>query len=160
MGVDLGIRKAAVFVLDGEDRGLPHVIDLEKTVAGRALQLLEISSYVHDVAGMYSVDQVWIEDTLVGNNQKYSLQLTEVRGAVMAALALHTDVQLVNNKTWKKHTIGSGNSGKEDVRDYIHVTHPGYAPFCGDDQDLYDAACIAIYGRQVRTRASGLRLVP
>ena len=121
MGVDLGIHKAASFVLDDEGRGHPHVIDLSKTSSSRALQLLEVSSYVHDVAQMYSVSQVWIEDTLVGNNTKYSLQLTEVRGAVMAALALHCDVQVVNNKTWKKHVLGNGNSGKSDVRDYIHV---------------------------------------
>jgi Holliday junction resolvasome RuvABC endonuclease subunit len=160
MGVDLGIRKAAVFVLDGEDRGLTHVLNLEKSVAGRALQLLEISSYVHDVALMHKVDQVWIEDTVVGNNQKYSLQLTEVRGAVMAALALYSDVRLVNNKTWKREVVGNGNATKDSVRDYIHVTHGAYAPLCGDDQDLYDACCISLYGRQISERARNLQLEP
>lgn len=160
MGVDLGIRKAASFVLDDEGRGHSHVIDLESSGCGRALQLLEVSSYVHDVAQMYQVDQVWIEDTLVGNNHKYSLQLTEVRGAVMAALALHVDVQVVNNKSWKKVVLQNGNASKDAVRDYIHVTHGDYAAICGDDQDLYDSCCIALYGRHIRATASGLRLVP
>lgn len=157
MGVDLGIHKIACFVA-GESPGA-HVLEVPKTHS-RAYQLLELSSFVHDMAGLHDVDQVWIEDTLVGNNRKYSIQLTEVRGAVMASLALHADVQLVNVATWKAQVVGDGHASKDAVRDYIHVTHSAYAALCGENQDLYDAACISIYGRQIRERASGLRLVP
>jgi Holliday junction resolvasome RuvABC endonuclease subunit len=158
MGVDLGIRKVACFV-PGDVPGA-HVLDLTDTGASRALQLVELSSFVHDVAGLHQVDQVWIEDTLIGNNRKYSIRLTEVRGAVMAALALSADVQLVNVATWKAQVVGDGHASKDAVRDYIHVTHSDYAAVCGDDQDLYDSCCIALYGQQTRSRASGLRLVP
>lgn len=158
MGVDLGIHKVACFV-PGDQPGA-HVLQLDDTPLARAYQLLELSSFVHDVAVLHQVDQVWIEDTLIGNNRKYSIQLTEVRGATMAALATHCDVQLVNVATWKAQVVGGGHASKDEVRDYIHVTHSAYAALCGSDQDLYDAACISLYGRQIRERASGLRLVP
>jgi Holliday junction resolvasome RuvABC endonuclease subunit len=157
MGVDLGIHKVACFV-PGER---PDAQILESSSASsRALQLCELSSFVHDMAGLHQVDQVWIEDTLVGNNKKYSIKLTEVRGAVMAALALHADVRLVNVATWKAQVVGDGHASKDAVRDYIHVTHSDYAALCGSNQDLYDACCISLHGQQIRERASGLRLVP
>jgi Holliday junction resolvasome RuvABC endonuclease subunit len=157
MGVDLGIHKVACFVLGDAPEARIH--DVTGTAAPRDYQLMELSRFVHDIALVHQVDQVWIEDTLVGNNVKYSIQLTEVRGAVMAALALSADVRLVNVGTWKKGTVGAGNANKDSIRDYIHVSNPAYAPLCGSDQDLYDAACIALYGRQIMERASDLRLV-
>lgn len=157
MGVDLGIHKIACFVPGETPAGQAH--ETVKT-ASRAVQLLGLSTFVRNMVELHDIDQVWIEDTLVGNNRKYSLELTEVRGAVMASLALLADVQLVNVATWKAQVIGDGHASKDAVRDYIHVTHSAYAALCGENQDLYDAACISLYGRQIRERASGLRLVP
>ncbi len=156
MGVDLGIHKVACFV-PGD---VPGAQIMQSSAQSRAVQLCELSSFVDEMAIFHQVDQVWIEDTLIGNNRKYSIQLTEVRGAVMAALALSADVRLVNVATWKAQVIGDGHANKDSVKDYIHVTHPAYAALCGSDQDLYDAACIALHGLQITERASGLRLVP
>lgn len=158
MGVDLGVHKVALFCWDGD---VPHAVAWEaSTNFSRAHQLHHLAGYVHDLASTFDSNVVWIEDTLVGNNHAYSLGLTEVKGAIMAALAMHVDVRLVNNKTWKKQVIGNGNANKDSVRDYIHVTHGSYAPLCGDDQDLYDAACIALYGRLIMERSTDLRLAP
>lgn len=160
MGVDLGIRKAHIFVLLDDDRvhvaGMDMGSDCELS---RAYQLLTLGGYVREVMEFWGVDQVWIEDTIIGNNRKYSLQLTEVKGAVMAALALHADVRLVDNQVWKKAVVGHGNAGKDQVRDYIHVTHGAYAPLCEGNQDLYDACCIALYGRQIMERAKDIHLL-
>ena len=115
----------------------------------------------YNVAIFGQADQVWIEDTLVGNNRKYSLELTETKGAVLGRLGgiPNLDVRMVNVATWKKQVVGDGHASKDAIRDYIHVTHGAYAPLCGDDQDLYDACCIALYGQQIRSIATGLRLV-
>jgi Holliday junction resolvasome RuvABC endonuclease subunit len=156
MGVDLGIHKVALFLWDGD---YPHAVAwVADPGFSRATQLHYLAGYVHDIARTFDVSQVWIEDTLVGNNVKYSIQLTEVRGAVMAALASQVDVQLVNVGTWKKDVVGDGHANKDAVKHYIHVTHGAYAPLCVDDQDLYDACCIALYGRQINERAAHLSL--
>jgi Holliday junction resolvasome RuvABC endonuclease subunit len=119
-----------------------------------------LAGMVADLASTYASDPVWIEDTLVGNNVKYSMGLAEVKGAVMASVISHADVRLVNVGTWKKQVVGHGHANKDSIRDYIHVTHGPYAPLCGDDQDLYDACCIALYGRQTMESARDFRLAP
>lgn len=158
MGVDLGIHKVAMFGWDGEVP-FAHATAVDPSWS-RAAQLHQLAGRVHDAALAHEVSGVWIEDTLIGNNRKYSLQLTEVRGAVMGALGRQWDVRLVNVATWKSQVVGDGHANKDSVRDYIHVTHGSYAPLCGDDQDLYDAACIALYGRQTMERARDLHLQP
>jgi Holliday junction resolvasome RuvABC endonuclease subunit len=154
MGVDLGIHKVAMFGWDG-DIPYAHAWSARED-ANRSLQLLSLGSMVRDMAEFHAADVVWVEDTLVGNNVKYSIQLTEVRGAVMACVISQAEVHTVNVQAWKKHIVGDGHANKDSVRDYIHVTHGAYAPLCGADQDLYDACCIALYGRQVVERAKQL----
>ena len=155
-GVDLGIHKVALASFVDE----AYCNTIWQTLADtRARQLHELAMSVRDTVCLWNMDSVWIEDTIIGNNRKYSLQLTEVRGAVMSALAMDFDVRLVDNKTWKKQVVGNGNANKDSIRDYIHVTHPAYAPLCGSDQDLYDATCIALYGRHITEQAADLRLV-
>jgi Holliday junction resolvasome RuvABC endonuclease subunit len=158
MGVDLGIHKVALFLWDVD---VPHAVAWEAPHDySRAQQLRHLAGYVHDMASTFDTNVVWIEDTLVGNNIKYSISLAETKGAVMAALAAHVDVRLVNVSTWKKQVVGAGNANKDSVRDYIHVTHGAYAPLCGDDQDLYDACCVALYGLQIMEQSTNLRLAP
>lgn len=154
-GIDLGVHKLAIFLLGNE----PHSAAMDMDEKGsRARELFELGAYAHDVTMAHDIDQVWIEDSLIGNNRKYSIQLSETKGAVMAALALHCDVRLVDNGTWKKQVLGNGHATKDDIRDYIRVTHGLYAPLCGDDQDRYDACCIALYGRQIVQRSRHLEL--
>ena len=156
MGIDLGARKVALFCWENDS---PHATTWEAPEEfSRAQQLHHLAGYVHDMVATFDIDQVWIEDTLVGNNHKYSLALTETKGAVMSALALHVDVRLVNVGTWKKAVLGNGHASKDQIRDYIHVTHGAYAPLCGDDQDLYDACCIGLYGLAITEASRHLQL--
>jgi Holliday junction resolvasome RuvABC endonuclease subunit len=162
IGVDLGTHKVALAVFV-EDTMVAAYAHESPSDLSRDLQLLELSSFTHDVGLSVGVDSVWIEDTIIGNNRKYSIQLSEAKGALLADLArlrleLGTDVRLVDNKTWKREVVGNGNASKDQVRDYIRVTHPAYAAFCGDDQDCYDAACIGLYGFTILERSTHLQL--
>ena len=70
MGVDLGIHKVAIFLWDGD---LPHTMAWSAPDGyNRATQLHHLAGYVRDMATTFDTDVVWIEDTLVGNNRKYS----------------------------------------------------------------------------------------
>jgi len=160
VGVDLGIHKIALTYLSlGQQVSEVY----ESHSKHRDLQLLELGAYVHDFALLHDADMVWIEDVLIGNNRKYSIGLAQTLGAVLSDLGqvrLHNglDTRLVNNKTWKKHLLGNGNASKDDVKNYIREVHSEYAPLCGDDQDLFDATCIALYGRQILERSTSLQL--
>lgn len=53
--------------------------------------------------------------------------------------------QIENSSTWKKELCGHGHSGKADVRAWLEAHHPALAEACGEDQDLVDAHCIALW---------------
>jgi Holliday junction resolvasome RuvABC endonuclease subunit len=162
MGVDLGVHKLAlVCITDGQ-----HAAQAYDVGPGpRDIQLLELGAFAHDFALLHGADSVWIEDTIIGNNRKYSIGLAQTMGAVLSDLGqvrLHNgcDTRTVDNKTWKKELVGNGNASKEQVQNYIREVHPVYAPLCGDDQDLYDACCIALYGLRILDRAAHIQLQP
>ena len=162
IGIDLGVRKIALYSITV---GQTDAWVYESSATERDVQLGEIGAMAHDFALLHNADTIWVEKVIIGNNRKYSIGLAETMGAVLSDLSqLRTsqgvDIRQVDNKAWKKQLIGNGNASKDDIRDYIHVTHPGYAPLCEDDQDLYDACCIALYGRLILDRAAHLQLQP
>lgn len=166
VGIDLGTHKISVAAFVEGDSGLTlydartHDADPD---APRDQVLNELGRFARDLVHTYQPSSVWVEEVIIGNNRKYSLQLAEVKGAVLSTLAMHrrntgVDIRMVDNKTWKREVIGNGNATKDQVKDYILVTHPAYAALCGDDQDCYDAACIGLYGFTVLERSTHLRL--
>lgn len=162
MGIDLGIRKTALAAW-GEN-GLVLTEAWETPSPHRANQLSDLAMYAMGFAAMWEPDYIFIEDTLVGNNVKYSLQLTEHKGALLAALGPLMrltglkGVFMVNNKVWKKEVLGNGNSTKEDVRHYLESQDGAYPALCGNDQDRIDAACIGLYGYIIAKRAQALSI--
>jgi Holliday junction resolvasome RuvABC endonuclease subunit len=159
MGIDLGIAKVAYSLW--RDGVLVETHAMESHHPLRTIQLLELSDDIYEAGKFTGPDYVFIEDVLIGNNRKYSLQLAQSLGAVLSSLGLLSleqplDVHLVNVSTWKKDVVGSGNASKEDVRNYIHEIHSAYAVSCGSDQDRYDAACIGYYGHLIADRAEAL----
>lgn len=167
-GIDLGTHKVSLAVFAEGMDGL-RLYDARTYDAGQGAprdQILdELSRFVSDLAHTYHPDQVWLEDVIVGNNRKYSIQLAQVLGAVMVGLAPHRridglDIRTVDNKAWKREMVGNGNADKDAVRSFIVADHPDYALVCGEDQDCYDACCIGLYGLRVTDRAQDLRLTP
>ena len=162
MGIDLGIRKIALAAW--HDDVLVQTEAWESPAGHRANQLADLAMYAMGFAAMWEPDYIFIEDTLVGNNVKYSLQLTEVKGAVLAVLGpmmrltALKGVIAVNNKTWKKEVLGNGNASKDMVREYLYSRDSAYSVLCGNDQDRFDAAAIGFYGYIVATRAESLHL--
>lgn len=163
LGVDLGIHKvnAAVFCPGAVGFTLYDVPGHVSDAPTRPAQLWECSRWLLDTIDFYNADSVWIEDIIIGNNRKYSLQLAQMMGAVLSVMSVlekTCDVRLVDNQRWKKEVVGSGHASKEQVKNYIVETHPVYAALCGDDQDAYDATCIGLYGLRILDRADSLTL--
>lgn len=161
LGVDLGIHKVAVAAMcdGGFDVYALSVISSQP----RATQLSMLGQFVYDIAAEHDAEYIWIEDNLIGNNRKYSIQLAQTMGAVLCQFGMECfDSQLVvdvvNVKSWKKRIIGNGNAGKDDVRNYVLENHPAYAELCGADQDKFDATCVGLYGLQVVAQSTNLHL--
>jgi len=157
IGIDLGVHKIALAVFTEDELSVTHSYVSDAPM--RDVQLLELGHYALGIAHLHDVDQVWVEEPLLGNNHKYSLAIAETKGAILGSISHlrpNVDIQTVNVQRWKKTVIGRGNATKEQIRDYIDVTHSAYAPLCDGDQDRYDATCIGIYGLLLNARAAQL----
>lgn len=156
-GVDLGVRKAAIAILNGVD--LVAVEAFESKAQTRSRQLYQVAIWVREMCDKHRVDVVYIEEPLIGRSTRVSLQIAQVAGAVLSHLSHVPHSYLVSNTAWKKAVIGVG-AGKDiklKIQMWLDEMFPGYATPCDGDQDKYDATCIAIYGRQQQQLATHLR---
>lgn len=134
----------------------------------RTTDLSWISTYMTGWLGSRQPDYVFIETPIIGNNRKYSMQISEVYGAVLAACGLWQSVGGeepvvvigVNNSEWKRQLIGkmprTSVEVKKVVRRYLEELDSTYAVVCDGDQDRVDASCIALYGQLIYDRADDL----
>lgn len=152
-GIDVGQAKAAIAIFDGE-----LLVDLEEIISNAALnrhyQLKVLGERVTSVLNDNMVERVFIEQNLVGNNIKYSINLAQAVGAI-ASHALG-EVDFVNVSSWKKAIVGKGNAKKDDVRLYVDGCYPEYTALCEGSQDKYDAICIGLYGVRLLDLAGSL----
>jgi Holliday junction resolvasome RuvABC endonuclease subunit len=162
-GVDLGVRKASVTVLDGDQMIGCHAYESKLTL--RSAQLRDVSDFVF-VCCEGGVDAIYVEEPLVGRSTRVSLQIGQMAGAVLSALdhlrepdSTQGRSYLVSNTSWKKAVIGVGG-GKDiklKVREWLDQHFPDYASRCAGDQDCYDATCIALYAQQQQQLAARIR---
>lgn len=145
ISLDLGTRKLAYALWD-EDEVYRTGIYGVPTTMGRAVQLAELAGYVYTLTDDGQHDLVWVEKPIVGNNHKYSMDISAVCGAIMSDLAHIAEVEMVDNKIWKKAIVGNGNASKEHVAAWLEATFPRYSALCGADQDQRDAVCVGLYG--------------
>lgn len=151
VGIDVGIAKVAWSVWN--DDTLVGVGAYASKEPNRAFVLEDIYTNISTAVSPFYPDFIFIEETLIGNNRKYSIQLSQTIGAVLAALASDAPIYLVNVSTWKKEVLGNGKADKTAIRDYVKGRDSAYAVLCGSDQDKYDAACIGYYGVLISERA-------
>mgnify|MGYP003627208534 CR=1 FL=1 len=59
------------------------------------------------------------------------------------------DTQGANVSSWKKAVVGKGNATKEEVAESLRLRWPSLYAGVAGDQDLCDAACIALYGKSL-----------
>jgi Holliday junction resolvasome RuvABC endonuclease subunit len=71
-------------------------------------------------------------------------------GAVQGAIyERNCSAHQVNVSSWKKAVVGKGNADKTQVAEYLRLRWNAVYSAAEGNQDIYDAAAIALYGRQV-----------
>lgn len=96
----------------------------------------------------------YVESPVVAGarNLQTTIKLSLINGAVIVALQNSGySVQHVAPSTWKKDVLGNGAANKQDVADWIADHWPELHASVQKDQDLIDAACIYLAGRQAAT---------
>ena len=92
----------------------------------------------------------YIESPLVGRGGvRTTMVQSFTSGAVQGVLANHgIPVTMVNVGTWKADVVGHGHATKDDVAEALRLRWPTFFSAAGGDQDLHDAACIALWGQE------------
>ena len=152
-GIDCAKNKIAVVRYEPEEDRV-EVFTYICEEANRCRQLASISGIAREATSGCEV--VWIEEALVGRNTRSSLHVAVTTGAVAAGLSVKA--YFVPVKAWKRKIIGNGNANKGAIALWLNANHETYAEQCGDDQDLIDATCIALYGHRIQTVAASLGL--
>lgn len=152
VGIDLNSRSVAMALRPmGQDDGpwsvRKHTVKVTKyATLDRAAVLGELYGFV--VTHVFPEDIVYVESPVLAGarNIQSTIKVAAAYGAVLAAVnAAHARAVEVAVSSWKLATVGRGNASKDDVGDWLHVQHPSVHTECAGDQDLMDAACIALY---------------
>jgi Holliday junction resolvasome RuvABC endonuclease subunit len=144
-GIDIGVRTAHAFgITENRDECTPYSIVLTKGRT-RYEELRHITQTLRDV--IMSQDLVFVEEPPMAGpmNKRTFGQLSMTAGAILSATSAQGYVVPVSS--WKKVVVGNGSADKVRVASWLAEHYPGYAQQCRGDQNLMDAACIAIYGR-------------
>lgn len=161
LGVDLAYRSIAMVALN------PHLgVAKKASVSSKVIEPQQIVSKLLAEASpfleMVEPTIVCIEEPLLGlsRNVQTALKIGRTCGALMGALAaagMERNVYLVPVSEWKAKVIGHGGADKQRVHSWLDQNQPEIASICGDDQDLRDAACLAIYGQGLLGRVDAVR---
>ena len=93
---------------------------------------------------------VAIEQAIFIQNPKTTVEIANVIGCVRTVCLVNGfEVEVVDNRKWKKDILGNGNAKKTDIMEYSIEKWGDVFP----EQDFADAACIAAW--KVKERLNG-----
>ena len=151
IGVDAASSRAAFVALRGREFSTMAAVKLGKT-GGEACAAARMST--HDFLDQLPWPvtesiQAYIEWPVLGRGGFRSTMVQAfTSGAIQGALHERGCVTHgANVSSWKKSVVGKGNATKDDVRQSLRLGWPSLYATVGEDQDLCDAACVAVYGR-------------
>jgi len=151
IGIDCGGNKVAIFDIDNGNTFVMEVnvrkMKLERGVVLRRIE--EYLSRLHVAVPAFLESEIYVEAPVLAGarNIQSTIKVAQTTGVVHAALAKTHEVAV---SSWKKATVGNGNASKPQVQAWLDENHPSLASMCRGNQDLYDAACIALYGRELQ----------
>lgn len=146
-GIDLNSRAIALI-------GITEPWIYEKIeVHGKVTDRAQILGMLHQSALeiIEPGDQVYVEAPILAGmrNIQSTVKIAAAYGAVLSAIDMRRAAAIeVPVSSWKVATVGHGAASKDDVSRWLHRVHPSVHRECSGDQDLMDAACIALYGQR------------
>lgn len=148
-GVDIGSRRVAIAC---PDEHYYRVLRLEPYPKKRGEKPAEVRGSLHEI-GWWIQSEVprryglLVEMPVAWPNIQTAIRMGMTAGAIMLA---HTGVSVgISNSEWKAAMVGNGRASKDEIRAWLTRDHPSVAKACGQDQDLVDAAGIALAAGQL-----------
>lgn len=151
IGIDPDTKSITFVSLDSENQGSRYKIIRVEAKGRRAEDRVEkLWAGLEDLSvwPLMHPDWVYIETPVMGVNAKALRDQAVVVGLIRSFLwRKGLPHSMVDNGTWKKAVLGGGHASKEEIAAYAQRVLGLEA---GQPQDVYDAACIAVYGRRTR----------
>ena len=156
LGFDCSSKAIHCAVLDGDYNLITQKkwSSKEKTFEKRFMEFAV--NFWHDLSKIYIRSSenekvyVAIEQAIFIQNPKTTVEIANVIGCVRTACLVNGfDVEVVDNRKWKKEIIGNGNAKKTDIMEYAIEKWGEEFP----EQDFADATCIAAW--KVKERLNG-----
>lgn len=154
LGIDLGGRRLAWCV--STETSLIDVAHFETEATGnRAQELYVVSMALEPVLARYAIDEIYIEEPIIGRGVRSSLQLAQMAGAVLHLIGASTALSptLVTVDSWKKAVCGKGGINKEGIVAWLETEHSDWLDdhcrytsprgLAKINQDRADAICIS-----------------
>ena len=143
VGIDCSSKGIHSVVLDNEGNiSLWFVCKSSKKTADE--RLYDLNDQFKKIVNYFDKNYtVAIEKAIYRQNAISTISIAQVITSVKLALDVKGIVHgVVDNKTWKKISVGKGNCTKDEIKAYA-IGRWQMAENL--DQDLYDSACIAEY---------------
>lgn len=139
VGIDCGARKLALVC---PERGVFAVLEVKKIDYERFYEAA--GAFFGTYQPMLDEEKWFVEAPVVAGarNLQSTIKVAQTVGIVHALAPNVTEVAV---SSWKKATVGNGNASKAMVKEWLDKEHPDLALMCRGNQDLYDAACIALH---------------
>ena len=157
IGIDASAGKLALVCLDGDQATLDtYVLGSPFTPFIPERAYASVSEFMQSVT-RDDVPRVFLEAPVVAGarNIQTTIKQAMVSGAIQTAVAEWGEqVILVPVSSWKAGIGAGGRASKQTVAEWLYIHHPQLSTLCVMDQDLIDASCIAVYGRDVLARSS------
>jgi len=128
------------------DIGIFEKINLGNKIGNRRTELRTLARWFDEL--IVPGSDVWVESAIMGGagNVQTAVKLAMTVGAIFASPG-PASMQLVAPSSWKAAVCGHGHASKDDIRTWVENHLPESATACADIEDLFDATCIAEYGR-------------
>lgn len=145
LGCDCSSKQIALVLLGNDYFWCENLIAKESDSDVRSRTLFREFGVVLDDLEFNSLrpNMVYVEQAVYLQNIKTTLSIDSVINAVKFNCVLRSiPYTVIDNKLWKKDILGNGKATKENIFEFASVKWEGKI----DNQDIADAACIALYG--------------
>lgn len=152
VGVDPASTKMAIVALFADEFVVSSAPKLGKSGGQSCAKAARFTErFVQSLAYEANHKFAFVEAPVVGRGGVRSTMVQcFTSGAIQGALhELGFVTEIANVSSWKKRVVGKGNATKPEVAEYLRLRWPSLYARTGGDQDLIDACCIALYGRQI-----------
>jgi Holliday junction resolvasome RuvABC endonuclease subunit len=141
-GIDADSKKLAVVVFEDDKFDSMHFFESKSKITQE--RVFDLYFHFDSFIKSSKIDMVVMEESFYTNNFKTSKAITEVLGNCKMICRLNNiPFKMVQNRSWKKTVIGSGDATKDGIKRFVVDRYP---QFEREPQDLSDALCVCLYG--------------